>query len=455
MENNILQSFRQFVERAADIKDIITSMINHVFGNDTRAEALTEPCILVTNDLSPSQTSALETEYVKGIITEVGGKTAHSAIIANLLGIPYVVVQDAMTCFSEGQHVLLNGADGQVIIDPDQEQLDIYDNLRKKLEILENQYATLAGKTCETKDQVEVSLLANIGQVSDLEFVEKSEARSIGLFRTEFIFMESNHLPTEQEQMDIYKKVVQTMNYGYVTIRTMDIGGDKECAHFDIPKEDNPFLGYRGIRLCLEEVAIFKTQLRAILRASAFGQIKIMFPMIASYDELITAKSMITDCMTELENQGIDYDKNIAVGMMMETPAAVVMADILAKEVDFFSIGTNDLIQYTMTVDRANLKVAYLYSPYDPAILRSVKTIADAANLEGIPVSICGEAGADVLLLPYWIALGIKKLSMSVAVLPEVKWRIRQIDTTDSDDIIEKVMKAKSSREVKALLCVF
>jgi len=441
-------------ERAADIRDITERMINYVLGHEEDLDDIDEPYILLSHDLSPSETSSLNKVLVKGIITEVGGKTAHSAIIAKLLGIPYVVIQDGISILSEGQHVLLNGENGQVVIEPDESTSMAYAELYKQQQLLVSQYALLDGKPCITKDGVVVELLANIGQVSDMAYVIESEAKGVGLFRTEFIYMESEKLPTELEQTKIYETVLSGVKEGYVTIRTIDIGGDKDCPLFDIPKEDNPFLGYRGIRLCLQEQEIFKTQLRAILRASVSGNAKIMMPMIASISELVSAKAIIENCKAELDAENIPYDKDIPVGMMMETPAATIMADVFAKEVDFFSIGTNDLIQYTMATDRGNLKIADLYSPFDPAVLRSVKIIADAAHEAGIPISICGEAGADANLLPYWLGLGITKLSMSVATIPEVKWHISHLNTGVLEGVVIDVLKAKNKEEVRAVLVI-
>ncbi|VDN48492.1 phosphotransferase system (PTS) enzyme I [Petrocella atlantisensis] len=435
-------------ERAIDIKDITCRVVNLIMGHYSDVGPIDEPYVLVAHDLTPSQTSTLETKYVKGIITEVGGKTAHSAIIATLLKIPYVVVEKGTALLKDGDEVVFDGREGSVIVGPDQNCLDAYHEKERLLLLEEEKYASLRGKACKTQDHIEVELIANISQIKDLDFIIKSDARSVGLFRTEFIFMDQDRLPTEDEQYEIYKKITTAMSQGYVTIRTLDIGGDKESPLFDIPKEDNPFLGYRGIRLCLEEVEIFKTQLRAILRASVHGKIKIMFPMIASLTEIRQAKSILETCKQALDLEGKTYDKAIEVGIMIETPAAVVMADVFAKEVDFFSIGTNDLIQYTMAVDRSNLKISALYSQYDPAVLRNMKIIAEAANKENISVSICGEAAADIKLLPYWLGIGIHKLSMSVALIPEVKWTISQMTSTQGIEVVEALSKAGDVREV-------
>jgi phosphotransferase system enzyme I (PtsI) len=435
-------------ERAIDIKDITCRVVNLIMGHYSDVGSINEPYVLVAHDLTPSQTSTLETQYVKGIITEVGGKTAHSAIIATLLKIPYVVIEKGTTLLKDGDEVVFDGREGNVIVGPDQNCLDAYHTKERQLVLEDEKYASLKGIVCKTKDHMEVELIANISQIKDLDFIVKSDAKSVGLFRTEFIFMDQDRLPTENEQYEIYKKITMAMSEGYVTIRTLDIGGDKESPLFNIPKEDNPFLGYRGIRLCLEEVEIFRTQLRAILRASGHGKIKIMFPMIASLTEIRQTKSILDSCKKALDLEGKTYDNDIEVGIMIETPAAVVMADVFAKEVDFFSIGTNDLIQYTMAVDRSNLKISALYSQYDPAVLRNMKIIAEAANKENISVSICGEAAADIKLLPYWLGIGIHKLSMSVALIPEVKWTISQMTSTQGIEVVEALSKAGDVREV-------
>lgn len=440
-------------ERAADIKDITTRMIKHALGVAGDDGEITDACVVLAHDLTPSMTSSFNKDYIQGIITEVGGKTSHSAIIANLLEIPYIVVEDSLNILEHKDEVLFDGEDGMLVISPDSETVNEYEIRRAEYAAKKARYEGLKGKECVTEDGEHMELLANIGRLEDLKPVLESDVKSIGLFRTEFLFMNDDGLPTEEDQYEIYKKVASSLAEGYVTIRTLDIGGDKESPYFDIPKEDNPFLGYRGIRLCLGEVEIFKSQLRAILRASAFGKIKIMFPMIASLEELDKAKALLEQCKNELAEAGTAYDKQIDVGMMIETPAGVIMADVFAHEVDFFSIGTNDLVQYTLAADRMNPKIADLYSAYDPAVIRSVHKVAEAAGEAGIPVSICGESAADVNLLPVWIGLGVTKLSMTASFVPEVKWETKQINSGDALGLSTMVRQKRTKDDVKKVLC--
>lgn len=437
-------------ERAADIKDITGRIIAHLQGVHDH-HVITEPSIVVAHELTPSMTASFNKDYVKGIITEIGGKTSHSAIIANLLEIPYVVVKDALNHIEEGAMVLIDGEEGIAIQNPSKDTVEIYMEKQAAYVALKAKYATLEGEKAVTKDGTDVNLMANIAGVDDLKFVVERDIDSVGLFRTEFLFMDEAGLPSEDVQYEVYRKVVEAVD-GYVTLRTLDIGGDKGSDHFDIPKEDNPFLGYRGIRLCLGEREIFKTQLKAILRASAYGQIKIMFPMISTMDELDTAKALLQEGKDELKAEGISYDENILVGMMMETPAGVWMADLFAQEVDFFSVGTNDLVQYTMAVDRLNGNIADLYSPYDPAVIRNMAVIAKAAQANNIPVSICGEAAADVKLLPVWVGLGFRHLSMSASSVLEVKWELKQIDVVQAEALTEKLLTCRTKSDIIHLL---
>lgn len=439
-------------ERAADIKDITSRMIRHYLGIENDTDHLTEPCVIVAHDLTPSMTTSFDREFVKGIITETGGKTSHSAIIANLLEIPYVVLEKAGERLTNGDSILFDGSDGIIHVEPDEQTICFYKERAKYNATLKKQYDTLRGMPSVTEDGVGVELLANIGRVEDLEHVLNGDVKSIGLFRTEFLFMDDEVQPTEEKQYEIYKTIVSKMTEGYVTIRTIDIGGDKDSPYFEIEKEENPFLGYRGIRLCLGEINKFKAQLRAILRASAFGKIKIMFPMIATLQELDDAKALLEETKTSLDKAGISYDKDIPVGIMVETPATIVMADLFAKEVDFFSIGTNDLVQYTMAADRMNAHVSYLYSPYDPSVIRSVGRLVEAAKAEQVPVSICGESAADSKLLPVWVGLGIDKLSMTISSVPEIKWSLKQLNSQTCMTLGDLVRQKRTRAEVEEAL---
>lgn len=437
-------------ERAADIRDITTRIIKHIKGvkTDNNVE---EECIVMARDLTPSTTSSLDKNLVKGIITETGGTTSHSAIIANLLEIPYIVLDNCMSLINQGDTVVFDGTDGSVHIDPDEKTIVEYKTRQKEYDLLNNKYKQLEGFKAATKDGVQVDLMANIGNAEDMEFVVKSEAKSIGLFRTEFLFMNDEY-PDEEKQFKIYKKVAEQLTEGYVTIRTIDIGGDKNSPHFNIPSEDNPFLGYRGIRLCLGEVDIFKSQLRAILRAGVYGSIKIMFPMIATIKEFIDAKGLIEECKKELKSEKIEYNNHIPVGVMVETPAVAIMADEFAKEVDFFSIGTNDLVQYTLAADRMNKQVSYMYSAYDPAVLRCIGMVAKAARKNNIPVSICGESAADKTLLPVFVGLGIRQFSMSVSFIPEVKWALHLRTLAEAEEISEAAFQLYVRNDIEEYL---
>lgn len=437
-------------ERAADIHDITTRIIRHIKGINTE-NSIEEECIILAKDLTPSMTSALNKELVKGIITQTGGKTSHSAIIANLLEIPYIVLDKSMSLISQGDMVVFDGADGTIHINPDKNTINEYILRQETYNLLKNTYKTLEGLKAQTKDGTKVELMANIGSEEDLDFVVKSEAKSIGLFRTEFLFMNDEY-PDEEKQFKIYKKVAEKLSDGYVTIRTIDIGGDKNSPHFDIPVEENPFLGYRGIRLCFGEIDIFKSQLRAILRAGVYGNIKIMFPMIATIKEFVDAKELIEECKKELQNENIEYNDSIPVGIMVETPSAAIMADAFAKVVDFFSIGTNDLVQYTLAADRMNKKVSYMYSAYDPAVLRSIGMVANASKNKDIPVSICGESAADKTLLPVFIGLGIRHLSMSVSFIPEVKWALHMRTLAEDETISEAVSQLYNKNDIEEYL---
>ena len=437
-------------ERAADIRDITTRIIKHIKGvkTDNNVE---EECIVMANDLTPSMTSSLDKNLVKGIITETGGKTSHSAIIANLLEIPYIVLDKCMSLIKQGDTVVFDGSDGSVFVEPDEKTIDDYKARQEEYDLLKSKYKELEGLPAATKDHVKVELMANIGNAEDMEFVVNSEAKSIGLFRTEFIFMDDEY-PDEEKQFKIYKEVAEQLPEGYVTIRTIDIGGDKNSPHFDIAAEDNPFLGFRGIRLCLGQVEIFKTQLRAILRAGVYGSIKIMFPMIATIKEFVDAKELIEECKKELKSENIEFDDNIPVGIMVETPAAAIMADAFAKVVDFFSIGTNDLVQYTLAADRMNKQVSYMYSAYDPAVLRSIGMVAKAAKENNITVSICGESAADKTLLPVFVGLGIRHLSMSVSFIPEVKWALHLRTLAEAGSISERTSQLYVKDDIEEYL---
>ncbi len=440
-------------ERAMDIRDISGRVLRILSGSESEASLkLTEPVILVSNDLTPSDTAQMKPELVLGILNETGGPTSHAAIIARMLGIPFVICPDITNLVKNGQLIAFDGEAGTIELDVDDEILKVYgekqDAFRQKTLALEQ----LKGQKSVTRDGHEILLAGNIGAPEDVKSVIQQDGQSVGLFRTEFLYMNRQDAPTEEEQFAAYKEVGEKMQGKPVVIRTLDIGGDKEVDYLNIPKEENPFLGYRAIRLCLDRVPFWEIQLRALLRASVFGNIHIMFPMIASMDELFRAKQILEEVKASLKREGIAYNENVPVGMMMETPAAALMADVFAKEVDFFSIGTNDLIQYTMAVDRMNGNVAYLYSQYDPAVLRFVKKVVTSAHENGIWAGICGEAAADPVLLPLWAGLGLDELSMSAGSILRIKDQLRELSKTDCESLAEKIDSLKTAKEVKEVL---
>lgn len=441
-------------ERALDVRDISNRIQRHLIGIDDQQQQDTkEPVIIVAHDLTPSDTAQMDASKVLGFITEVGGKTSHTAILARTLEIPAVVgAKGILAQVKQGQMVICDGRDGAIYIDVDEEMVERFNQEKEKIEAHKKQLKGLKDKKAVTKDGIEVELVANIGMPKDVENVLDKNAQGVGLFRTEFLYMSRETLPTEEEQFKAYKEVAEAMKGNPVVIRTLDIGGDKELKCLEIEKEMNPFLGFRAIRLCLERVDLWKTQLRAILRASAYGNVKIMFPMISTYKELVEAKTILEDVKKELTQGGIAFNAELEVGMMMETPAAAVMADVFAKDVDFFSIGTNDLIQYTIAVDRMNPLVSHLYSPYDPAVIRLIKKITEAGHEAGIWVGMCGEAASDKKAIPLWLGMGLDELSMSASAILEAKWVVKDTSMTEAIRLAERVLTLKTAAEIEAAL---
>ena len=402
-------------QRATDFRDIKTRMVKLLLGiEDVDISQVPADTVLVARDLTPSMTAGINPDNIAGILTEVGGRTSHSAILARAMEIPAVLSIDGIcSIVKNGDKVVMDGASGEAIINPDD---DTVKEFQQKLDVYQKEKALLAeyaGKPSVTKDGTKVELVCNIGKPEDAKKVVECDGEGVGLFRTEFLFMDRDSIPTEEEQFEAYKSVAETMKGKPVIIRTLDIGGDKAIPYLGLEEEDNPFLGFRAIRFCLQREDIYKTQLRALVRASAFGKIKIMVPLVTCIEELRQVKAMVTDIMKELDAEGVSYNKNLEVGVMMETSAACMIADILAKEAAFFSIGTNDLTGYTMAVDRGNAKVAYLYSTYQPAVLRSIKRIIECGRKEGIMVGMCGEAAADPKLIPLLLAFGLDEFSVS------------------------------------------
>ncbi|KMY61702.1 phosphoenolpyruvate-protein phosphotransferase, partial [Geobacillus stearothermophilus] len=404
---------------------------------------------IIAEDLTPSDTAQLNRQYVKGFATDIGGRTSHSAIMARSLEIPAVVGTKTVTAeVKNGDIVIVDGLDGQVIINPSPELLAQYEQKRARYEAQKAEWAKLVHEATVTADGIHVELAANIGTPDDVKGALANGAEGIGLYRTEFLYMGRSELPTEDEQFVAYKTVLEQMNGKPVVVRTLDIGGDKELPYLQLPKEMNPFLGFRAIRLCLEMQDMFRTQLRALLRASVYGNLKIMFPMIATLDEFRQAKAILLEEKEALLRQGVAVADGIEVGMMVEIPAAAVMADQFAKEVDFFSIGTNDLIQYTMAADRMNERVAYLYQPYNPAILRLISHVIDAAHREGKWVGMCGEMAGDPIAIPILLALGLDEFSMSATSILPARAQLKQLAKEEAARIKETVLSLGTAEEV-------
>ena len=442
-------------QRATDMRDIKTRLQKSVLGlEDVDLSELEADSILIAKDLTPSMTAGLDPEKVTGIITQFGGTTSHSAILARALEIPAILsVAEILDKVSDKDSICMDGESGELYINPSQEIIE--DFKKKQIEQIEFKkiLETYKGKESVSKDGRKVEIAANIGKPGDVKKVLEYDADGIGLFRTEFLFMDRDSIPNEEEQFEAYKKVAVAMENKPVIIRTLDIGGDKEIPYMNISKDENPFLGYRAIRLCLDRKDdIYRPQLRALLRASAFGNIKIMLPLITSIEEVYEAKQLIEEEKKSLDAQGIDYNKSIKVGVMIETAAATLIADILAKEVDFFSIGTNDLIQYTMSVDRGNDKVSYLYSVYNPAVLRAIKHIISEAKKAGIQVGMCGEAAADPKLIPLLLYWGLDEFSMSASYVLKSRKLVTDTDIQSLKDMEEAVMALESESKVRAFL---
>ena len=441
-------------QRATDFRDIKTRMLKILLGiEDVDISQVPAGTVIVARDLTPSMTAGINPENIEGILTEVGGRTSHSAILARAMEVPAVLsIENICSIAKNGDKVVLDGTSGEAILNPDDETVEKF---KKMYSDYQNEKALLkeyAGKPSQTKDGVKVELVCNIGKPADANKAVECDGEGIGLFRTEFLFMDRDSMPTEEEQFEAYKEVAEKMKGKPVIIRTLDIGGDKDVPYLGLEHEDNPFLGFRAIRYCLQRKDIYEIQLKALLRASAFGQIKIMVPLVTGVDELRQVKAMIKDIMAELDKEGVAYNKNIEVGVMMETPAACMMADVLAKEAAFFSIGTNDLTGYTMAVDRGNAKVAYLYSTYNPAVLRAIKRIIECGKKEGIMVGMCGEAAADSKLIPLLLAFGLDEFSVSATSVLKTRKTISDCTMDECKALADKVMACVTEEEVLEIL---
>ncbi len=439
-------------ERAADIKDIRERLLNNLGGEQHTAMDFVEDTILIAGDLTPSDTAALDLNKIKGIITRDGGATSHVVILAKSLSLPAMVgVKEIMEEVQEEDYLILDGYNGKILINPDDETLKKYRQLLKEHLEEDSIRRQEEGLPSITVDGKEIHLFANVGSTEDVKKAMSFQIDGIGLYRSEFLYLSSTHLPTEEEQFMAYKEAAVLCGKE-ITIRTLDIGGDKTLPYLPMEKEENPFLGWRAIRISLEEKDLFKTQLRAILRASAYGKIRIMLPMIISPEELLKAKEILRECMGELTVEGIAYDTAIRTGVMIETPASVLCAEELAAEADFFSIGTNDLTQYLLAVDRGNAKIAKLYNSFHPAVLRSIRMVAQAAHRHGIEVGMCGEFAGNEKATKLLIGLGLDELSMTPAKLAEIKYNLRRISYKEAIGLADEVCKLGTIEEVMKIL---
>ena len=415
--------------RAADVKDVSERVLDILCGVSGGMKEMTEPCIIAADDLAPSETVQLDKSKVLGFATMYGSSNSHTAILARTMNIPAVIGlgEDLLTKY-DGKMAVIDGFTGMLYIDPDEETMKVMEEKRAKDQEQKALLEQLKGKENVTKSGQKINVYANIGNVSDVGAVLKNDAGGIGLFRSEFLYLENSDFPTEEQQFAVYKKVAETMAGKKVIIRTLDIGADKQVDYFKLDKEDNPALGYRAIRICLTRPEIFKTQLRALYRASAYGQISIMFPMIISVAEVHEIKAIIAEVKEELKNEGIPFKDDVELGVMIETPASVMISRELAKEVDFFSVGTNDLTQYTLAIDRQNAKLDKFYDPHHPAVLAMIKMAADNAHAEGAWIGICGELGADLELTEEFLKMGLDELSVSPAMVLPLRKRIRECE---------------------------
>ena len=441
-------------ERALDIQDVTKRVIRNLQGKAPKAFlGLSEPHILVAHNLTPSDTATMNKELVLGLATDLGSRTSHTAIMARSLNIPAVVgLHDITEKLETGQHVLLDGTNGLVVVNPMPETLAHYGEIESRRVKVVAQLKGLRETKSTTRDGRHIVLSANIELPDDVEAVAANGAEGIGLYRTEFLYLNRNNLPTEDEQYETYRKVAERVRPDPLIIRTFDLGGDKLArGTVDISDELNPFLGWRAIRFCLENIDIFKTQLRAILRASAIGNVKIMFPMISGLDELRRAISILNECKSELHASKIGIGEKTEVGAMIEIPSAAISADALAREVDFFSIGTNDLIQYALAVDRVNERIAHLYEPTHPAVLRLLKMIADAAHAHNIWVGVCGEMAGDIALIPLLLGLGGAELSASATLVPRVKRAVQSLAIPECQQLVDEALKLETPSEILAL----
>lgn len=438
-------------ERASDIKDVSDRVLRNILGlKHTNLSVLQNEVILVIHDLTPSDTATMNKEKVLGFLTNIGGRTSHTAIMARTLQIPAVVgLKDITSHVKDDDFIIFNGETGDVIINPDNNTIETYKKLKCDYDNQRKELEKLIGQQTKTLDSKHVELVANIGTPNDINGVLHNDAEGVGLYRTEFLYMDRDTLPNEDEQFEAYKAVLKALNDKPAVIRTLDVGGDKKLPYLKIDEEMNPFLGYRAIRLCLDRKDIFKTQLRALLRASNYGKLRIMFPMISSLEELLEAKSLLEQSKQELQRENIDYSADIQVGMMIEVPSAAIISDILAEHVDFFSIGTNDLIQYTCAVDRMNEKITNLYNQFNPAVLRLIKLVIDNGHKEGKWVGMCGEAAGDKRMIPILLGMGLDEFSMSPISILTARKIVNSLKYADMQQFTNEILKLGTGREVE------
>lgn len=441
-------------QRATDVADIKKRMLRILLGAEEKSLAEIPPeSVLVTEDLTPSMTAEMKKEHVVGIVTEKGGKTSHSAILAKAMEIPAVLsAEGALNALKDGEPVIVDGSQGLVLPNPQPEEETRYRQQKQAYETEKEILRGYIGRATVTAGNETKEVFCNIGNVKDAITAAQKDGEGIGLFRTEFLFMDKPSAPSEEEQFEAYKKAAEIFNGKPVIIRTLDVGGDKGIPYLEMEKEDNPFLGFRAVRYCLSHEELYETQLRAILRASAFGNLKIMVPLVTTAAEVRAVKEKVKKIAAELEKSGIEYDHGIQVGIMVETPAASLVADLLARESDFFSIGTNDLTQYTMAADRGNPQVAYLNKPYDPAVLRSIRHIIRCAKNAGIPVGMCGEAAADPLLIPLLLDFGLEEFSVSPTSVLATRYQISKWTKESAASVAKEVMNLETADAVERLL---
>ncbi len=441
-------------ERAADIRDVSKRVLSHILGVELpNPSMIDESVVIVGNDLTPSDTAQLNKEFVQGFATNIGGRTSHSAIMSRSLEIPAIVGTKSITQeVKQGDMIIVDGLNGDVIVNPTEDELIAYQDKRERYFADKKELQKLRDADTVTVDGVHAELAANIGTPNDLPGVIENGAQGIGLYRTEFLYMGRDQMPTEEEQFEAYKEVLEAMNGKRVVVRTLDIGGDKELSYLNLPEEMNPFLGYRAIRLCLAQQDIFRPQLRALLRASVYGKLNIMFPMVATINEFREAKAILLEEKENLKNEGHDISDDIELGIMVEIPATAALADVFAKEVDFFSIGTNDLIQYTLAADRMSERVSYLYQPYNPSILRLVKQVIEASHKEGKWTGMCGEMAGDETAIPLLLGLGLDEFSMSATSILKARRQINGLSKNEMSELANRAVDCATQEEVIELV---